>query len=44
MIKIGSGYFKPASNKNISEIDIGSVHFVPVDKVASKNVDNAISP
>ena len=35
MIKIGSEYFKPASNKNLKEIKIGSVLFVPVDKAVS---------
>ena len=43
MIKIGSGYYKPVSNKNLNEIKIGSLIFLPVAKVAPKNVKSAIS-
>ena len=43
MIKIGSGYYKPVSNKNLNEIKIGSLIFVPVAKVAPKNAKSAIS-
>ena len=43
MIKIGSGYYKPSPNKNLNEIKIGSLIFVPVAIEAPENVKSAIS-